>query len=311
MNDNSLMQSRKRILYSILLVGIILCAKFIGAFITNSLALFSDCWHLMTDLASLLISWWGLKVVNKPETYTFTFGYYRHSILTALINNVSLMIIAVFILYKSVMRYLNPVEVEPEGMMLLAVLGLVINSIIVFSLKSNSTNLNVKSAFLHFIGDALADVGVLVGGLLIYFTGWTGVDTLLSAVLGCFILKNAVKMSKRCINIFLEAAPDDISINKMKERLKSIEKIYEVTDLHVWSLTAEVPLLTAHVCVEEENLKKCEEILFEIQSLLKNEFNIEHSTIQFEHAPCSSCYFNYVNKLPGCVMCIDSSKSKQ
>lgn len=309
LKHNNILRSEKKMLLSIFLVGTVLTGKLIGAFITNSLALFSDSWHLLTDLASLLISWWGLKAAAKPANNKFTFGHYRHSILTALINNVSLICISIFILYKSVERYLKPVEVEPKGMILLAILGLAVNLIIVYNLKNNS-NVNVKSAFLHFVGDALADVGVLLGGTIIYFTKWYGIDTLLSAFLGCFILKSAVKMTIECLKILLEAVPDHISLEKMKERIKSIDGVIEITDLHVWSLSAEVQSMTAHICVQECSSAKCKQLLRSIQNLLKDEFDIEHTTIQFELSLCGSCYYSSNDDTKSCMLCIDSQKSK-
>lgn len=303
------MQSERKLLISILLVSFILVAKFVGAFLTNSLALFSDSWHLVTDLASLIISWFGLKASLKPATYKHTFGHYRHGILTALINNISLIFISIFILYKAVGRFLHPVAIEPKGMMIFAILGLAVNTFIILNLKDNH-NMNVRSAFLHFMGDALADIGVLTGGIIIYFTGWMGIDTLLSAMLACLILKSALKMTIECINIFLEAAPKNISIEQIKERIQSIEGVLAVNDVHVWSLSVEVLAMTGHICVQDCSLKECEEILHNIQHLLQDDFGIGHSTIQFESSPCSSCFHSKSDHGFSCNMCIDQCPEK-
>ncbi len=305
---NSIMaQNQKKLFYTILLVAIILTAKFIGAFITNSLALFSDSWHLVTDLAALILSLWGVRTAGKSATFKYTFGYYRYSVLTALINNISLIIVSAFILYKAVNRYMNPVDITPEGMVVFSVLGLIVNLLIVRNLGSKSNNANVKSVFLHFAGDALADLGVLFGGIIIIFTGWHGVDTLLSAVLACLILKSAARMTAECTKILLEATPKAISIEKLKQALISIPGITDVKDMHVWSLSMEMLSMTAHICIEETCWENHENLLHNVQHMIKEKFGIDHSTIQLEHLPCSSCYHSKPDHTEACSMCVDCS----
>ncbi|MDF2987725.1 MAG: cation diffusion facilitator family transporter [Eubacterium sp.] len=303
---NSMMvKNQKKLLYTIILVSIILAAKFYGAFITNSLALFSDSWHLITDLAALILSWWGVRTACKSATHKYTFGYYRYSVLTALINNISLIIISIFILYKAVVRYMNPVDIAPEGMVVFSVLGLIVNLIIVRNLGSKSNNANVKSVFLHFAGDALSDLGVLLGGIVIIFTKWRGIDTLLSAILACLILKSAIKMTVECTKILLEATPKGISIDKLKQALVKIPGIIDIKDIHVWSLSMEMLSMTAHISINEAYWENHEILLHKVQHLIKDEFGIGHSTIQIEHLPCSSCYHNKPEHMEVCTMCVD------
>ncbi|UWG95923.1 cation diffusion facilitator family transporter [Dehalobacter sp. DCM] len=301
-----LRQNEKRLLISIILVATILAGKLTAALLTKSLALFSDSWHLITDLAALVISWWGLHATNKPANDKNTYGFYRHSILTALINNISLILISLFIFYKAVERYFNPVNVQAEGMILIAILGLAVNTLIVLNLRANIENINTKSAYVHFMGDALADVGVLIGGIVIYFTGFSGVDTILSAILACLILKSACQMTIECIRIFLEIPPPHICIENVKKSLKQIEGVHEVTDIHIWSLSAEVHAMTAHVCVRERDLKQNQELLHKLQHLLFEDFGIVHSTIQFEHTPCGSCFHQAEGHQYQCSLCIDA-----
>lgn len=282
-SDIRIVKSEKKVLFTIILVSIIFIGKFSGAFITNSLALFSDSWHLLTDIAALIISWWGLKVSSKPATIKYTFGYYRFSILTSLINNISLILISIYIFYKAVLRFMHPSIVKPEGMIIFSILGLTINCIIVFGLKGSTQNLSVRSVFLHFVGDALSDMGVLIGGIIIMFTHTIGVDTLLSSILACLILKNAVSMTIECVKILVEAAPENISITEIRNEISKLEGVVSVTDLHVWSLSAEIVAMTAHVCLKEQSLSSCDDILQRIQNLLNNKFSIKHSTIQIEY----------------------------
>lgn len=305
MTENSLRQSQKKLLISISLVGGILALKLCFAVLTHSLALFSDSWHLITDFASLIISWWGLKIATKQADCKNTFGYYRYSVLTALINNVSLITVSLVIFYKAVSRFLHPVAVEPQGMIVVATVGLIVNLVIVLNLRQNTNNLNVRSAFLHFTGDALADLGVLLGGIVIIFTGWSKVDTLLSSILACLILKSAVKMTWECLRIFLESVPGNVSITELRSTVLAIDGIRGVNDIHVWAISQEVTAMTAHVWVKDLSKEEMLELLHTIQHTSFEKFGIAHTTIQFEYCACSSCFHNKVDHQKQCSLCID------
>lgn len=298
-------QSQKKIFYCICLVGLVFVAKLFGGIFANSLALLSDSLHLITDFIALIISWLGLRLTSRPASEKYTFGYYRHSILTAFINNMFLIIISVFILYKAIVRYFNPVSVESTLMIVFSVLGIIINAIILYILRSND-NMNVKSAFLHFVGDAVGDVSVLIGAIMIHLTNLNMIDTLLSAILSILILRSAIKMALECIKIFLESVPKDVEISKVKESIKTLPGVIGVVDIHVWSLSKEMIAMTAHVAIHEERLAQSEEVIHEIQHVLKEKFNISHTTIQIEHAPCSSCFHNKPDHRGQCTLCIDS-----
>lgn len=307
-HDFYLQQSKRKILYSIGLVGILFILKLCGGLFANSLALLSDSLHLITDFFALLISWIGLKITSKPANVNYTYGHYRHSIFSAFMNNVFLIIISIFILYKAFVRYFHPVPVESSLMIIFSGLGIIINTLILFNLRSNAENINVKSALLHFMGDAVADISVLIGAVIIYFSGITVIDTFLSAVLSILILKSAVKMALECIQIFLEAVPKNISLKELQQAIEKVDKIISVKDLHVWSLSQEVVAMTAHVSTTENDLIARENLIHEIQHLLRNEFNITHSTIQLENSPCSSCFHNKPDHKEKCALCIDANK---
>lgn len=305
---SKLNRSQKQLLQTIMLVSIILVGKFIGAFTTNSLSLLSDCWHLVTDLLALIISWWGVRVATRAANCRFTFGYRRFSILTALINNLSLIVVSVYIFYQAVLRYIRPESIEPSGMIVFSILGLIVNLIIIGRLRGNSENANVRSVLLHFLGDALSDIGVLIGGAVILFTGWYGMDTLLSALLACLILRGAVNMTIACVKVLLEAAPECISTDALRDAVQGVPGVVAVTDTHVWSLSMETHAMTAHVCIDADHAEISEQILHEIQHLLLDEFNIEHSTLQIERRPCSSCYHSKADHASGCSLCIDCQR---
>lgn len=307
MSDNyNLKSSEKSIKLSIFLVGIVFVIKLFGGIFANSLALLSDSLHLITDAFALLISFLGLRLTKKPANDKYTFGHYRHSILTAFINNIFLIMISIFIMYKAIIRYFNPIQVESILMIFFSCLGIVINTIILLSLRKNTKNINVKSAHLHFIGDILGDISVLFGSIVIYFTGLSIIDTLLSFILSILILRSAIKMTIECVKIFLESTPKDISLNEVKESIKSIDKVIDVKDLHIWSLSKEVIAMTAHISIENDYLIDSEEIIHLIQHILREKFNISHSTIQIEKYPCSSCFHFRKDHKGKCLMCIDS-----
>jgi cobalt-zinc-cadmium efflux system protein len=290
-NDHSDLQIAKNeraLRFSIIMVSIMLSVKFIGAHITHSLALFSDSCHLVTDLASLLISWSGLKLAARKADSRFTFGYYRFSILSALINNLLLIGVSFFILFQTFQRYVNPLPVESCGMIIIAIVGLLINLTIIVKLRTGQKNLNIKSVFLHFMGDTLADLGVLIGGLIIGNTGWYGIDTILSALLSCLIFRSASTMAIECVKILLESAPQNINIKQLKESLCRLPGVVEITDLHIWSLSLENVVLTAHVSVVSTNVSEISKIIHQIQQVLYEHFNIVHSTIQVEYYTCES-----------------------
>ncbi|AET68209.1 cation diffusion facilitator family transporter [Desulfosporosinus orientis DSM 765] len=308
MDDYSLGQSQKRLLISITLVGIILVVKICFALFTKSLALLSDSWHLMTDFSALIISWWGLKIGSKRPDYKNTYGYYRYGVLTALINNVSLIAVSLLIFYKAIDRFFHPITVEPQGMIFVAIVGMIVNIAIVLNLKKNTNNLNVKSAFLHFVGDALADLGVLIGGIVIFFTGWSNIDTLLSAGLACLILRSALKMTRECLIIFLESVPEDISIQQLRSSILEIKGVKGVSDIHVWSISKEIKSMTAHVWVHDVSKEQSSELLHSIQHTIFDKFGISHSTIQFEYWSCGSCYHNKEDHPKHCSLCIDCAQ---
>lgn len=298
-------RSQRQIIYSIILVGIVFMFKLFGGLLANSLALLSDSLHLVTDFIALLISLYGLRIAMKPANDKYTFGHYRHSILTALINNIFLILISFYILYKAVLRYLNPVPVESSMMIFFSSIGITVNILILLTLRGNSENMNVKSALLHFIGDAIGDASVLIGAIVIYFTGLNFIDTLLSVILSILILRSAIKMSFECIKIFLEAAPNSISIEELKREIRSFDKVIDIKDVHIWSLSKEIIAMTAHISICEPKVEDCEDLLHKIQHILKEKFNIAHSTIQIEHDVCCSCFHSKEDHNIRCSMCTD------
>jgi cobalt-zinc-cadmium efflux system protein len=292
LEEEKIMQSAKSLGVATLLTSLHFIAKLTGGYLTNSLALISDAWHLLTDLLSLIISWWAMKKSMQPPTNWATYGFHRVGILAALINNISLVAISFYILYQAYERFIHPETIETTGMSLLAVLGIVISAIIVYLVKDGAQhNLNMRSVWLHFAGEALASFGVLMGGIVIYYTEWYWIDTLLSGVLGLTILRGALVMLKDITIILLEGIPNGLAIANISSCLKDIPNINDARDIHVWYLDEESVALSAHIEVSNDvRISQTESLLKEIKDLLAVNFNITHVNIQFEMHECSDCH---------------------
>lgn len=286
------MQSAKSLGLATLLTSIHFIVKLTGGYLTNSLALISDAWHLLTDLLSLIISWWAMKKSTQPPTDWATYGFHRVGILAALVNNISLVAISFYILYQAYERFIHPESIETTGMSLLAALGIVISGVIVYLVKDGAQhNLNMRSVWLHFAGEALASFGVLIGGIVIYYTEWYWIDTLLSGALGLTILRGALVMLKDITVILLEGIPTNLSIIDISNCLTSIPDISNARDIHVWCLDEEKVALSAHIEIANDvNVSQTEPLLQEIKTKLASQFRITHVNIQFELHECQDCY---------------------
>ncbi|WP_051330902.1 cation diffusion facilitator family transporter [Aneurinibacillus terranovensis] len=274
--------NEKRLRLSALITVFMFVSQLIGGLVTNSLAIMSDAWHLMSDMLALFLSWYAIRQTMKPADDTHTFGYHRFGSLAALINGLALIGISLFIVYQSVLRFLHPAPVHSAGMMALAGVGFIGTFIIVLVLKSGGDNINVKSSLLHFLGDVFSYLGILAGGLLIGLTGLTWIDPLLSSLFAVIILKNAWTITREAGLILLEAVPQEVSIQEVEERLLQEEDIKKVLDLHIWSLSNEHLSLSAHIQIANMEVKDTAALLNHIEEVLFKEFKIAHTTIQLQ-----------------------------
>lgn len=253
----------------------------------NSLALLSDAGHVFTDALALLLSWFALRQAEKPATDRMTFGFHRMGIFAAFINAVSLVGIAMIILYEAYGRMREPEPVRSVLMFSVAVIGLVANLIIVLILRREQReNLNLHSAFLHVAGDALASVGVIFGGAIIYFSGWFWVDPAISVVIALIIAFGAWRVIKEAVNILLEASPAHVNVDDMVKAMMEAPGVKDVHDLHVWSITPQMHALSCHVLIDDMSVSDGSNILGELNELLSAKFNIGHSTMQLECVGC-------------------------
>jgi cobalt-zinc-cadmium efflux system protein len=262
-------------------------AEIIGGLLANSLALLSDAGHMLTDILALGLSIVAMRFAQKPPTASKTFGFYRLEILAAFFNGMLLFFISFYIFYEAYHRLVHPEEIKGLFMLVVAAIGLLANVVgIVILKKSALKNLNVKSAFFHMVGDTISSVGVIVGGLVILYTGWNLVDSLIGIFIAMLILGGAYRLVRESIDIFLEATPKDINMAKMLDDLHKIKGVKEIHHLHLWTITSGIYAMSAHVLIEDLLVSRSTQILQEIERLLQGKYGMEHTTIQFESEFC-------------------------
>jgi cobalt-zinc-cadmium efflux system protein len=280
-------EQSKGLIYSIALTALILVVELVAGFMTNSLALLSDAVHVMTDLFSLALALFALMLSAFPASDTRTYGWHRSEVFAALINGLTLVVISGFIVFEAVKRFINPEPVESVGMLAAAVFGLVINIMVVQKLGGHDHHdLNMRSAFLHVIGDALISAGVIIGAVIIYFTGWYMVDPILSMVFSVVILRGALKILYKSAHILLEGVPEGILLQDVVDEIKSVEHVLDVHRLHLWSICSNISALSAHILIEDDPNASHAKIIDDINCKLLSCFHINHATLQLEVGGC-------------------------
>lgn len=272
---------------AIALTAVTLVAEVIGGFWTNSLALLSDAAHVFMDLFALLLSLAAIRLAAFPATDRRTYGWHRAEILASLVNGATLLLIALGILHEAWGRLLHPEAVKSKEMFIIASIGLVMNLIAASRLHQHShDDLNVRSAFLHVVGDAIASVGVIIGGILMLYTQWYVLDALISVGIVLVIGFGAVRILRESLHILLEGVPRNIDLDQVVARMRAVEGVNDIHHLHVWSICSHISALSAHIDIAPDYRLRQGEIVGEIEQLLEQDFHITHSTLQGE---CSSC----------------------
>jgi cobalt-zinc-cadmium efflux system protein len=278
-----------RLTLAVIFTAIIFFAELFGGYIFNSLALLSDAAHVFMDVLALSMSLFAIYISGLPPTEKRTFGLHRVEVLVSFLNGMTLLFVSLFIFYKAYTRFLDPQEVESVGMLAIAVVGLVVNAVVALWLRGHAKHdLNVKSAFFHVIGDAVASAGVIVAGIIIYFTGWYRVDSIISALIGMIIVGGAVRIIEESTHILLEGVPRDIDLNEVLESMKSLEGVTGIHSLHIWSICHNIYALGAHVDIDPAHRANQGEILSTINERLAENYHIFYTTLQVECASCES-----------------------
>ena len=276
---------KKKLKLTMAVTGIMMVAEVAGGFWTNSLALISDAGHMFTHFFALAISFAAIIFASRESCHHRTFGYYRVEILAALLNSLFLFVATFWILAEGIRRIIHPAPILGPQMFIIAVIGLLVNLASVFILHGTSKDdLNVKSAFLHMLGDTLSSVVIIIGAIIIYLTGWNIIDPVLSIGIAAVILGWGWNLFKDSVNILLEAVPKGMNTDEItKTLLAEVPLIQEITDMHVWAITSKMYSLTAHVKLKQEmSGKEAKEISTKIKQVVDVRFDIEHCTIEFD-----------------------------
>jgi len=273
-------------------VSLVITLAFVGVeaasgWYANSLALLSDAGHNLTDVIALGLAWYAIRLGSRPSSARRTYGYHRAGILAALVNSFTLGLMALWIFYEAYQRFQSPPEVQSGILIGVGLLAVVVNLGTAWLIHQDSGHdLNVRSAFVHLMGDVFSTIGATIAGVVILFTGWVWLDALVSALIGVLIFWNALGILRETLDILLESTPPDIDMKQMLSDMALIEGVQSVHDVHVWSINQEMRSLSAHVVAQNVLLSDTARIQAELGGLLRQRYNIAHATLQLECMEC-------------------------
>jgi cobalt-zinc-cadmium efflux system protein len=265
-------------------------ATFVFGLKAHSLALISESGHNLSDLAAIVLSYVAVYFHTRPATDEKTFGYQRAGVLAAFVNAATLVVLSAWIAFEALERLHTPVAVHPELMMEVAAAGVLMNGTVAALLWRFSGDVNIRSVFLHMLGDTLSTAAVIAGGAAILFTGMTWVDPVLSLVIAAMILWSSISIIRETLNILLEGTPRNMSLASVRESMQTVDGVLDVHDLHVWSLGSQSHALASHVTIAEMPMSECSSILEALNCRLRERFRITHTTIQFETTGCETTH---------------------
>jgi len=279
--------SQRRMTMAIVITLAFVIGEVIAGIFSHSLALLSDAGHNFADALALLLSWYAMWIAGKPSDRHRTFGYHRVAILAALANATSLVIIALIIFWQGILRLNSPTEIHSGPMIGMAAVAIVINGVIAFWLHHGAKHdVNVRSAYLHMLGDALSAFGVVIAGVVIALTGNTTADPIASFLIAALILWSSWGILKETVNILLEGTPVGLDMSALEKTIREIRGVLNVHDLHVWTVGPGVIACSCHVVVAEQSVQSGQQILREVVEELEHDYEINHTTVQIEVEGC-------------------------
>ena len=285
-NDAATITGR-RLALSIVITLLFVVAEAATGYVSHSLALMSDAGHNFADALALVFSRYAIWIAQKPSTAQRTFGYHRVGILAALVNAVSLVVIALIIFWEASTRLRHPEPVQSTPMIVVALIAILMNTVISFWLKSAAKkDLNVRSAYMHMLGDAISAAGVVIAGVVVAFTGASIADPIVSILIGILILWSSWGILKESVNVLLEAIPEGMNMAKVEETIGAVHGVLAVHDLHVWTVGSGMVCCSCHVMVNEQSVRSGENVLRAVTEELEHNFGIAHTTIQVEVEGC-------------------------
>jgi len=273
------------------LTCVILAVEFAGALISHSLALMADAGHVLTDVFALGLAWFAVEQSKRPADRRRSYGYQRVSILAALVNSVTLIVIVIAIAYEAVRRFANPQPVQGAVVIIAALVAIAVNVYVVFGLRGHGKNLNIRAALLHVTGDIGASAGVVLAGAVILLTGWLYIDPILSLGIAALIAFGAWQIVRETVNLLMEGTPSDINLGDVTSEITATDHVISMHDLHVWALSSEETALSVHVVLQECPLGEAEHVVRDLEGRLCGRFAIGHTTIQVESChPCGEIH---------------------
>jgi cobalt-zinc-cadmium efflux system protein len=269
------------------LTCVILLVELAGGLAAHSLALLSDAGHVLTDVGALGLAWFAVAQARRPADQRRSYGYHRVSILAALANAVTLIVIVVVIAYEAARRLSNPEPVQGAIVIAAALVGIALNSFIVVGLRRETRNLNLRAALIHVVGDVAVSTGVVLAGAIILLTGWLAIDPLLSIGIAVLIAYGAWQIVRETVNLLMEGTPREINLQAVASEITDTGLISSMHDLHVWALSSDETALSVHVVVDDCELEEAEHVVRDLETRLCDRFAIGHTTIQVESChPC-------------------------
>ena len=270
--------------WAVVATGLLVGAEIVAGTVAGSLAVVSDGVHNLSDMPTLLISWFAVRMAQRPPTAEKTYGYHRAGILAAFTNALLLVGVSVFLFYAGIARLLAPVPVHTGVMIWMSLLALGVNGGITLALVRGRRDLNLRSVLIHNAGDALSNIGILAGAVVIGMTGADWIDPLLGLGIGGLVLWSSVGILRESSHILLEGLPREIHLEAVARAMLGVEGVQEVHDIHIWTLGTDLLALSCHVRIPDMHMEESEKILAGVVEILAHDFHITHTTIQFERA---------------------------
>lgn len=279
----------RRLVLSIFITLAFVIGEAVAGYFAHSLALWSDAGHNFSDALALVFSWYGIWIAQKPSTAKRTFGHHRVGILAAFVNSVSLVLIALFIFWEAALRLRNPEPVHSTPMIVVALGAVLMNTLISLWLRSSAKkDLNVRSAYMHMLGDAISALGVVVAGVVMATTGASIADPLVSILIGVLILWSSWGILKESVNVLLEGIPEGLNMESVEQTICGVAGVDAVHDLHVWTVGSGIIACSCHITVEEQSVRSGQNVLRAVADELEHNFGITHTTIQVEAEGCEA-----------------------
>jgi cobalt-zinc-cadmium efflux system protein len=269
---------------AVVATGLLVAAEIVTGTLAGSLAVVSDGVHNLSDMPTLLLSWFAVRMAERPPTAEKTYGYHRAGILAAFTNALLLVGVSLFLFYAAIGRLLAPVPVHTGVMIWMSLVALGVNGGITLALVRGRRDLNLRSVLIHNAGDALSNIGILAGAVLIGMTGADWIDPLLALGIGALVLWSSVGILRESSHILLEGLPREIRLEAVARAMLRVEGVQEVHDIHIWTLGTDLLALSCHVRIPDMHMEDSEKILAGVREILAHDFRITHTTIQFERA---------------------------